>query len=116
MPNPPTPSPTPLTMLGGCHLTTHNPGDEDDGFPPGHWQQATCSEYLEVIQAHGGVQSLRVWGTLTDMDGEFGSPMIFTEWGTPERPIAAHARFNIRRHGGEQCDDDHAVFVPEEES
>jgi hypothetical protein len=101
-----------VTMLGSCYLTLHT--DEDDGHPPGYWKRATCDEYRDAIFAAGGTQSLRVWGTLTDMDGQFGTPVIFTEWGTPERPIAAHARYNIRRHGAELCDDDHAVFVPED--
>lgn len=44
------------------------------------WQRVTC-EVAEVIKHANAV---RVFSSLTDPDGLYGHPVIYTEWGIPE--------------------------------
>lgn len=79
----------------------------------GHWVRATVAEYQAAIDAHGGLEALSVWSSLTDIDGQYGPPFVFTCWGTkvePDVPVAACGGPPGSRGPG--CPGDHAVFVP----
>lgn len=72
----------------------------------------TCAEYNAAIAAVGGLEKLHVWSSLTDLDGQYGPPRIFTCWGTEELPIAACDGPPDRRATVDKpCSLDHAVFV-----
>lgn len=93
-----------ITRIGSCVLPD-GPGDEVRG----HWVTASCAEYTEAVEAAGGTSALHVWSSLTDLDGQYGHPFVFTCWGTDDEPIGACGGPPGSRS---PCDGTHAVFVP----
>lgn len=96
-----------LSRIGGCTLDV--PEDEQDE-PLGYWVAATCAEYSAALAAAGGCENLRVWSALTDLDGQFGSSFVFTEWGDDEWPVAACGADPSARMLT-PCEQTHALFV-----
>lgn len=92
-----------ITHLGACELP-----DGPLGEVRGYWREATCDEYNRTISAAGGLGALHVWSTLTDLGGRFGTPYLFTCWGTEDVPVAAHGGHPDRRH---PCEHRHAVAM-----
>lgn len=46
------------------------------------WRQVTCAEREELVNRPGGrYDGLAPFSSLTDPDGQYGEPCIFTEWG-----------------------------------
>lgn len=49
------------------------------------WEQVLCVEADKIKSdrgyAHDGSGDLTVYSSCTDLDGEFGDPLVFTEWG-----------------------------------
>jgi hypothetical protein len=95
------------THIGACELP-----DGPIGEVRGYWIDASCSEYNDAVVAAGGLDKLTVWSSLTDLDGQYGSPFIFTCWGEKTEdghPVAAAGGSPEDRR---PCAMDHAVFVP----
>lgn len=60
------------------------------------WRQADCVERDGIIMPDGvRDESFRCFSSLTDMDGEYGEPIIYTEWGLhdPDRAIIRDYRW-----------------------
>lgn len=110
--NPESSIPKGLTHIGACVLPI-GPNDDD---PRGHWIHATCDAYQRAIASAGGTENLSVWSTLTDPDGQYGSPFIFTCWGSKHadgNPVAADGGHpSARWSRGKPCAMTHAVFIP----
>lgn len=103
-----------IFRIGECWLTEHDPDPEESNYrnPPGHWEAATCAEYCDAVNAHGGLSALRVWSGFTNMAwSDRGAPFMFTEWGTEDRPVAADGGPPEARGFGHPCLMQHAVFV-----
>ena len=45
------------------------------------WVEIDEREWSEIVEREGGVRALAVFSTLTDPDGQFGQPQIYTAWG-----------------------------------
>lgn len=108
------------TYLGNCRLTEHDPDPEasDHKVARGHWVEASCAEREAVFQALPDTLNLSVWSALTDMTGEFGEPLMFTQWGSRDgiTPAVADLRYlahpdDTNRAGPKPCE--HRVFVVE---
>ena len=44
-------------------------------FDHSDWHQISCAERDPMVQA------LHPFSSLTDLDGEYGTPIVYTEWG-----------------------------------
>lgn len=53
----------------------------DDGEPLGGWVVVSHDEYRRIVTDAGGYTELSVFSTLTDPDGVYGRPQIYTAWG-----------------------------------
>lgn len=75
-----------------AELVTDEGGVDVDDEMPGGWEPITCQEREELV--HRSDPRLTVLASRTDLDGEFGAPEIFTEWGTPEgEPVLREHRY-----------------------
>jgi hypothetical protein len=97
-----------LTWLGGCRLPSK---DDYEWMSDGRWERTDCAGWSKAVADAGGLDVLTVWSSLTDMDGEFGPPTIYTCWGASDNgnPVvaeASHPPFHAR-----PCAADHAVFI-----
>lgn len=54
---------------------------DDDGQPLGSWVEIERDEWQQVAADAGGFDSLVLCATLTDPDGTYGTPQIYTSWG-----------------------------------
>lgn len=52
---------------------------DDDGIPLGEWVVIEAKEAWAIKDAAG--DALRVFSSLTDPDGNYGTPTIYTAWG-----------------------------------
>lgn len=98
-----------ISMIGPCTLPDTTLGDLR-----GHWVEATCAEYQEAVNAHGGTSKLSVWSGFTNMErSDRGEPFIFTCWGTPDLPVAADGGHPDERvtTAHPHCGMTHAVFI-----
>ena len=81
----------PIDYFAGFRLTRREVDEDgdDNGITPGTWRSATCQEYEDAYQSHP--EGMRVYSSLTDPDGDFGRPQVFTEWGTKDgrTPVCA---------------------------
>lgn len=79
--------------LGRGRLSEHDPDPEeqDHQIPPGQWVDATCQERDRLFFS----TELTVWSGYTDIEGEYGTPAMFTEWGSPDgrTPVVADLRY-----------------------
>lgn len=59
------------------------------------WTRITCQESDEHLSIMGS--NARVFSSLTDPDGAFGSPVVFTEWGRDDsdEPILRNYRYPV---------------------
>lgn len=66
------------------------------------WRKITCAERDEAMARYDLVPI----SSLTDIDGEFGTPSIFTEWGdrTTEEPCLRDQRWPPRYTSQEMAD------------
>lgn len=101
-------TPRTISQLGMLPLPEHDedPGGTDHRIVFGHWETAPCSA---ADEAH--VPDATVWSSLTDREGTYGQPRLFTVWGNREatQPYVA----NLTWPGsGQPCE--HAVFIPDE--
>lgn len=57
------------------------------------WTRITCAERDEHLSIMG--DHARVFSSLTDLSGEFGNPLVFTEWGRDDgdEPILKDFRY-----------------------
>jgi hypothetical protein len=98
-----------MSRLGHCNLSQHNPDPDESNHRviPGEWIPATC---LESDDARGA-QEVTAWSGLTDLDGEYGAPSMFTEWGSPDgtTPIVAELRW-MAEDDNRPCE--HRIYVP----
>ena len=98
-----------MSYLGSCNLSQHDPDpdESDHRIIPGAWITATCKERDEVFYAN----ELSVWSGLTDLDGEYGIPSMFTEWGSYDgtTPIVADLRYTEE---GTTRPCEHRIYVP----
>lgn len=89
---------------------------DEDGEPLGDWAEITDAEWSAIVTNAGGLQALTVFSTLTDPDGTYGRPTIYTAWGRPDDPVPL---VDIR---DDKLDKDAALertlrrFIPREES
>lgn len=99
-----------MSYLGPCNLSEHDPDPEEYNHRiiPGEWVKATCVERDYVFIEN----ELTVWSGLTDLDGEYGDPCMFTEWGSPDstRPIVADLRWTAE-DDKRPCE--HRIYIPE---
>ena len=63
------------------------------------WRRVTCAERDEVYAA--GIARWSVGASLTDLDGEYGDPEMFTEWWDrqTEKPVLRDRRYPSREAG-----------------
>lgn len=54
---------------------------DHDGVPLGSWEKATTQEWRQIIADAGGLEALTVVSSLTDPEGTYGPPQIYTAWG-----------------------------------
>jgi hypothetical protein len=55
---------------------------DDDGEPLGVWVEIGLEEWRDTIESVGsGIDALQVFSTLTDPDGTYGEPRIYTAFG-----------------------------------
>ena len=98
-----------MSYLGSCNLSQHDPDPDgrDHGVLPGEWITASCVE-SDAARASADVT---VWSGLTDLDGEYGDPSMFTEWGSPDGtlPIVADLRYTAE-DDTRPCE--HRIYVP----
>lgn len=57
---------------------------DDDDRPLGEWVEVSRDEWRQVVGDAGGLKALSVFSSLTDPDGEYGEPRIYTAWGFRE--------------------------------
>lgn len=104
-----------ITHLCGFDLPAHDtdPDAPDHHYPTGHWEQATCDEYVEAMRAAGGYEALSVWSSCTDIDGQYGRPMVYTCWGHRDDALGPVAAGGGPPENQRPCELEHAVFVPD---
>lgn len=66
------------------------------------WHRLTCDQADIIAERHRGLEPLKVTSTLTDLQGRFGPPVIFTEWWWRGMPLLREYRDNLSecRHYG----------------
>lgn len=62
-----------------------------EGSPISEWRQITCDERDDLYGRENGAWS--VGSGLTDLDGEFGDPHMFTEWWDGDQPVLRDYRW-----------------------
>lgn len=50
------------------------------------WTPITCAQREEIVHDHTHGK-LGVFSSLTDPEGQYGSPLVYTEWGIDDRPV-----------------------------
>jgi len=60
---------------------------DSEGESLGEWLPISREEYVGVIQQAGGLQALTVAATLTDPDGVYGEPQVYTAWALPDEEV-----------------------------
>lgn len=57
------------------------------------WRPITCAERDDIARGPSATASC-VLSSLTDLDGRFGEPLVYTEWGdADERPVLRDYRW-----------------------
>ena len=58
-------------------------------FDHSGWHQIPCAQRDPMVQA------LHPFSSLTDLDGEYGTPIVYTEWGvsSPDRAVLRDYRW-----------------------
>ena len=53
------------------------------------WNEIPRADYDAIIEEAGGLGALRVFSCLTDPEGQYGTPQIYTAWGSEgdEHPL-----------------------------
>ena len=91
-------------------LSEHDPdpGERGHRIIPGKWIPATCAESDEARSAN----AVSPWSTLTDIDGEYGAPCMFAEWGSKDgrTPIVADIQW-MAEDDTRPCE--HRIYIPE---
>lgn len=59
--------------------------DADDR-PLGGWVEIDRDAWRRIVRVVGGLERLSVFSTLTDPDGFYGTPQIYTAWGPRKGP------------------------------
>lgn len=54
---------------------------DDDGVPLGRWVVIDQPEWRALVGANGGLGALTVFSSLTDLEGVYGPPQVYTSWG-----------------------------------
>jgi len=54
---------------------------DDDGQPLGEWVEVDREEWWTLMEAAGGYDALTVFSSLTDPEGVYGRPQVYTAWG-----------------------------------
>lgn len=49
----------------------------------GKWVEISEDEFWATVALEGGLEALTVSASLTDPDGDYGPPQIYTAWGLP---------------------------------
>lgn len=97
-----------MTYLGPCTLSEHDqdPDEYNHRIVPGGWVHATCIERDILFKS----SQLTVWSGLTDLDGTYGAPCMFTEWGSADgtTPVVADLRW-IAEDDKRPCE--HRIYV-----
>lgn len=62
-------------------MTLDRTWTDADGEPLGGWVEIDREEYMRLIEEAGGYWSLTVFSSLTDPEGQYGEPTIYTAWG-----------------------------------
>lgn len=81
------------------------------------WQRITCEERDEHLKLMG--DHARVLSSLTDLYGEFGDPLIFTEWGRDDvdEPIFKEFRYPpLDGEGPDRAPCEHWFWVGENDA
>lgn len=50
-------------------------------YPEFRWAEVSYHAYSVMVAALGGYDAMKVFGTVTDMSGQYGTPLVSTEWG-----------------------------------
>ena len=74
--------------------------EDDPRVRAGRWEPTDCLGSEDAVKAAGGIGLLTVWSSCTDLEGDYGTPMMFTEWGSSDgtTPVSADYR-DVDRHG-----------------
>lgn len=82
------------------------------------WHPLTCEQYETVMGRHRDmpIDVFKVASTITDPDGHYGSPLVFTEWWYMDAPLLRSYLWG-RRDGERRCEhygamDDTAAVTP----
>lgn len=78
------------------------------------WRKITCVE-RDVLLCRAGVDGWRVSASLTDLDGRFGVPEIFTEWSDRATGVPTLRDYRYPQRNGERPDVrpcEHLEWVP----
>lgn len=71
--------------MSADRLTLDTARTDDDGEPPlGDWVEIGIDEWRRLIAEAGGLEALSVFSSLTDPEGVYGSPQVYTAWGRRE--------------------------------
>ncbi len=83
---------------------------DDEDRPYGGWVPIEVDEYLAIIAGAGGLAVLSVFSTLTDPDGCYGRPQVYTAWGRDDDP---HPLVDVRdyKEDGETVEQIRRKFV-----
>jgi hypothetical protein len=81
------------------------------GVVPGRWEPMTCADYERA--AHE--RDLTVWSSLTDPQGNYGRPEVFTLWGSRDERVPGPASLALydRRNDSKVIRCIHARYVVE---
>ena len=59
----------------------------EDGEPLGSWVEIDNADWWKMVESVGGLDALAVFSTLTDPDGDYGWPQIYTAWGLRDSDV-----------------------------
>lgn len=53
-------------------------------YPEFKWKEISQHAYCVLVESLGGYKAMKVFGTITDIGGQYGEPEVMTEWGPKE--------------------------------
>lgn len=60
---------------------------DGDGELLGDWEVVTDREWARIFDEAGGYDALTVFASLTDPEGDYGEPQVYTAWGRPDDDV-----------------------------
>jgi hypothetical protein len=60
---------------------------DSEGDPLGGWVVIDRDEWRRIVESAGGLMALGVFSALTDPEGCYGEPQIYTAWGHRDQDV-----------------------------